>query len=592
MACGISVIVKALDIKKMHVDRVKYVEGSSQMHEEKYSRDYIEIHARPYKRIRGCCPICRRKCNGYDHQAKKESVWRANSLNGVPLLIMYQPMRIECPEHGVLNEYIPWADGSSRFTTGFNNEAAFLALTCPKTVVAQFLGINWRTVGNCIKAAHDRLEPDVSERLHGLKRICVDETSYRKGHKYITVVYDIDRNRVAWVHEGYGQNIFKLFCEALTEKERDAIEVVAGDGARWIDECVKAYFKKSRRCIDFFHAVGWVNEALDKVRNNARYKAARDVEQMKKEFKEAEAAEQEEIRKTMTELENTEKELKSMPRRGRPSKRRKELEQYVIQLKKQLETYKNTQEITISEDEYKAAIEELSALPKRGRRSKRKAELLTIIALYEGKNSGRKDTLSETHQRIIDDLEKKAKDIQGAKYALGMNPENLSTSSQDKLRLIEESHPDVFRAYRMKEQLRIILHMKDVKTAEAALDQWIKDTAVCGIKPFEELTEKIGRHRQNILNSVELQVNSAKSEATNTTIKALIATARGFRNLDNMFALIYLRCSDIVIPLHNRYQPSPEKQQELRDMQNNRKRAREAIKRESALHQAHPLITH
>ena len=91
---------------------------------------------------------------------------------------------------------------------------------------------------------------------------------------------------------------------------------------------------------------------------------------------------------------------------------------------------------------------------------------------------------------------------------------------------------------------------------------------------FVELKEKIERHKANILNSVELQVNSSRSEATNTTIKALIATARGFRNLQNMFALIYLRCSDIVIPLHNRYQPSAEKQRELREMQKMRKKAR------------------
>lgn len=110
---------------------------------------------------------------------------------------------------------------------GGNDETTFLALTSQKTVTSQFIGNNLRTVGICIKAAHDRIAHDISERLYGLKRIYDDETSYHKGHKYITVIYDIERNRVAWVYEVFGHKIFTLFCETLKEEERDQIEAVA-----------------------------------------------------------------------------------------------------------------------------------------------------------------------------------------------------------------------------------------------------------------------------------------------------------------------------------------------------------------------------
>ena len=482
---------------------------------------------------------------------------------------------------------MPWTDGSSRFTADFNNEAAFMALTSPKTVVSQYLDINWRTVGNCIEAAHDRLEPDVTERLHGLRRICVDETSYHKGHKYITVVYDIDRNRVAWLHEGYGLSVFEQFCQALTEEERMDIEVVAGDGARWIDECKEKYFKRAKRCIDFFHVVGWINDSLDKVRNAARAQASRDVEQMKKEFCEAEKAEKATAKKKSEELKKAYKELASLPVKGRPSKRKKELLAYIHQLEQE----DDEDAAQISESEYQAAVEELAGMPKRGRRSKRKAELLTIIALYKGIHDEQsKGTLSAAHRKVIDDLEAKAKAVKGTKYALDMNPENLSTSLQDKLKLIEETHPDLFRAYQLKEKLRVILHMKDVKTAEGELDKWLEEADACSISQFEDLARKIRRHRQNILNSVELQMNSAKSEAANTTVKALIATARGFRNLDNMFSLVYLRCSDIVVPLHNRYQQSPEKMRQLREIQNRRKQQREETKKHLSENQTRCLM--
>lgn len=583
MALSVSIVCKTFNIKKMHIEKAEYVTDTKQKNNEEYVRDYINLHVRPYKREQCHCPVCGKKCSCYDHQMENESSWRGPDCNGVPTYIMYRPARIICPEHGILTEALPWADGKSRFTPDFNNEVAFMALTCPKTVVAQYFGIDWRTVGNCIKAVHDRLEPDVTIRLHcGLKRICVDETAIHKGHKYITVVYDMDRNRVIWVHEGFGLEVFRKFCEALTEEERQAIKVVAGDGARWIDKCTEEYFTNAKRCIDFFHVVGWANECLDKVRNSARTKAVNEVVQMKKEFQKIEDAEKEEVWKIKNEIKKTQKELKMLPKRGRPSKHKKELETYIKELEKQLDSYKKQPEVKVSKEEYKAAVKELESMPRRGRRSQRKAELLTITALYEKKEKDPScNDLSSAQKKVIDELNQKVKNIKGTKYALGMNPENLSKSSQDKLKLIEASYPDVYKAYQMKEELRAILHMKDAATAEIALDQWIKAAIEDDIKQFKELAEKIKRHRNNILNSIKLQVNSSKSEATNTTIKSLIATARGFRNIDNLFALIYLRCSDLVIPLHNRYQPSPEKQQELRELQNKRKQTREEAKRAS-----------
>ena len=101
------------------------------------------------------------------------------------------------------------------------------------------LGINWRTVGNCIEAAHNRIEPGPRKRLRGLRRFCIDETSRKKKHKYITIVYDTERNKVVWVHDKHGQEIFELFCQELSEDERASITkhdfICAGDQSerRW-----------------------------------------------------------------------------------------------------------------------------------------------------------------------------------------------------------------------------------------------------------------------------------------------------------------------------------------------------------------------
>ena len=256
MASLLSVLKYVLPLNRVHVESWEVVTETVERYAETFERAIIIVHARPFKRCQCQCPKCGRKCAKNGHKHEEESTWRAPDLNGVPVLIKYRPQRVKCPECGALNEWVPWADGESRFTQDFNNEVAWLAGRMNKSAIATFLGIDWRTVGNCVKAAHDRLEPDVEDRVHcGLRRICVDETSYSKGHKYITVVYDMDRNRVVWVHERHGRKVFEEFCKLLTPEERLAVRVVAGDGARWIDECVGDYFERATRCVDFFHVV-------------------------------------------------------------------------------------------------------------------------------------------------------------------------------------------------------------------------------------------------------------------------------------------------------------------------------------------------
>ena len=480
MASPLSILKTVLNLNhnRMHVTNCETATVTVHRFGETFEQTRVYVHARPYERVQKLCPVCKKKCPGYDTKYSTESSWRAPNLNGVPVYICYQPTRVKC-----------------------------------------------------VKAAHDRIEPDITARMHGLRRICVDETSYRKGVAYITVVYDMDRNRVVWIHEGNGLEIFRLFCEALSPEEREKIEIVAGDGARWIDSCTKAYFPNATRCIDFFHVVEWANEKLDKVRTATAAKASREYDLRKQEFRKAEAEAAEIAEAARQKRVAAEAELAAMPKRGRPSKRKQELLDFLASL---------TETETLDQQRI-AAQAELAASP--------------------SKKNGRprKEQFTSEHQEILDQLQNRAKAIKGSKHALGHNPENCSGYQADKIKLIENDYPDLYRAYQLKEALRLILHMKDEKQAAIELEQWITDASGSSLGPMVELSEKIGRHKANILNSVRCQANSAKSEAVNTTIKVLIKMARGFRNIGNMIALIYLKCSDLVIPLHNRPQMSSEK---------------------------------
>lgn len=504
MATAVSILKELADIKRNHtiLENFELVEDSVIQGEKSYTRKKLLLHVRPYKSKACRCPVCGQKCPRYDTEYMVESHWRAANLNGIPVSLCYRPNRIHCSKDGILTEKIPWADGDSRFTASFNDEVTWLTGQLSRTGIAQYMGINWRTVGNCVKASLNRLEPDRSARMRDLRRICVDETSYKKGYAYITVVYDMERNRVAWIHEGCGLEVFQQFCNALTEEERQKIEIVAGDGAKWIDTCTAAYFPNAVRCVDFFHVCEWATDTLDKVRMETVRKAQQEY------YKQLQAYKEEETADTRNqELAKIEEKLATMPGRGRPNQRKKQL----LERRKLL----------------------LKDVPKKvGRRKKEK--------------------LSSEHQEEIDCLAQRTKDIKDSRFALWHNPENCTTSQHDKIQLIANSYPDLYKAYQLKESLRIILHMKDAALAARDLKKWITEAKDSQIQPLIELSEKINRHYQGIIYSVQYRANSAKSEAVNASIKLLIRMARGFRNLQNMMALIYLRCSDLIVPLKNR----------------------------------------
>ena len=545
MALPITILKNMLDFKLMHIENCEEGICTYQAYGETYEQQSIIVHARPFERCQCLCPICKKKCIRNGHKMEEESCWRASNLNGVPVYIFYRPQRILCPDHGALNEWLPWADGTGRFTAAFNDEVAWLVCQMSKTAICEFEGINWRTVGNCVKASHERLEPDVSQRIHDdVRRICVDETSYRKGYKYITVVYDMDRNRVIWIHEDHGYDVFAEFCRLLTPEERAGIEIVAGDGASWIDSCCEEFFPNATRCIDFFHVAQWINKALDEVRISTAAKAKREYNRLRDEYVKSETEAAAAVEKARQKYQDACRELDCMPRRGRPSAHKLELISFIAEY-----------------EEAQAQASE-NGQPRRVGRPK-------------------KVQLTPEHEASLKEISERLDDFKGAKFALGHNPENCTDRQVEKLRLIENNYPDLYRAYQLKEALRLILHMKDLEQAATELEKWTCDARNSGLKPMQELADKIEkRHKKNILNAIKCQANSAKSESTNTTIKGLIKLARGFRNIGNMIALIYLKCSDLVVPLRNRPQPSKEYLAKKRKRANELRRLREEQRRQ------------
>ncbi len=104
------------------------------------------------------------------------------------------------------------------------------------------------------------------DAMAGLTRIGIDEISYKRGHKYLTVVVDHDTGRLVWAHPGRDRARVRAFFDALESSGAGRcarITHVTADGALWISDVVRARCPEAIRCADPFHVVGWATEALD-----------------------------------------------------------------------------------------------------------------------------------------------------------------------------------------------------------------------------------------------------------------------------------------------------------------------------------------
>ena len=115
-----------------------------------------------------------------------------------------------------------------------------------------------------------------------------------------------------------------------------------------------------------------------------------------------------------------------------------------------------------------------------------------------------------------------------------------------------QSNSQLYRTYRMKEMLRILLKIKNIDEAAAELKRWLWWASHSRINAFKKLYLKIKRHRDHILNTIRLGMSNARIEATNNKIKLIIRKAYDSRNIQNMLDMVYLVCSDLKVPLPNK----------------------------------------
>jgi len=232
----------------------------------------VVFHVRPMARQRGRCGRCRRRCPGYDAGTARRR-WRTLDHGVAMAFLEADAPRVRCPEHGVVVAHVPWAAHRAGHTTSFDQQVAWLAVRTSKSAAMELMRIAWRTVRAIVDRVWARIDAaqggPTGTRLEGLRRIGIDEISYRRGQLFLTVVLDHDTGHLVWAEPGRDRATLYRFFDDLGPERSAQITHVSADSATWISQVVTDRCPAAVQCADPFHIVKWANQALGTVRTDA-----------------------------------------------------------------------------------------------------------------------------------------------------------------------------------------------------------------------------------------------------------------------------------------------------------------------------------
>jgi transposase len=383
----------------------------------------LVARVRPQVAYRSRCSRCAQRCPGYDASSAPRR-WRSLDLGTTPVFLQASTHRVACPEHGVVVAAVPWARPGSRFTTAFEDTVAWLVCHATLTVVATLLRIAWRSTSEIVTRVVAGRAGQIN-RLAGLRRIGIDEISYRKGQRFLLIVVDHDTGRLVWAGKDRTAATLRQFFDDLGTDRARALTHVSADGAEWIHAVVAQRAPAAVLCLDAFHVVAWATKALDEVRR----RLAADL-----------------------------------------------------------------------------------------------------------RRTGRAD---------------QATTIKHTRWALLKNPPDLTGDQRTTLAAIQADNGALYRAYLLKEQLRMIFQA-ELPEATALLGGWISWARRSRIPAFVRLAATITRYRTLILNAVAHRLSNARSEATNTHLRLLTRRAYGYHSPESLIAMADLTRGGLCPPLPGR----------------------------------------
>jgi len=225
----------------------------------------ISIYLDVYKRRRLVCSCC--QTPGRLRDRLKIRQWKHPSLWGIPVTLYYAPARVSCEVcQRVVVESIPWSQGKCRLSKGLIWMISSWCKLLAWDVVAKLFGVHWNTVAAAVRQA---VEYGLEHRELGeMLYIGIDELSRRKGHVYVTNVYDLKEKRLIWSGEGRSQDTLRAFFEEHGEALKDRVKGACCDMWQPYIDVIKEYLPETTLVFDKFHIVQHMLKAVDAVRRD------------------------------------------------------------------------------------------------------------------------------------------------------------------------------------------------------------------------------------------------------------------------------------------------------------------------------------
>lgn len=234
----------------------------------------IEVRIRPRSGSAAVCSGCHRAAPGYDHLP--ERCFEFIPFWGFLVLLLYSMRRVSCPRCGVVVEEVPWGTGKHQLTKAYSLFLARWARKLSWKETAESFHTSWEKVCDAVEYVvgwgleHRTLVP--------IRALGVDEIQYAKGHKYLTLVYQIDQDltRLLWVGRERTIESFQGFFTMIGEQLASQIQFVCSDMWQPYLRVIRERCSQALHILDRFHIVAKMNDALDEVRAAESRKMAQE----------------------------------------------------------------------------------------------------------------------------------------------------------------------------------------------------------------------------------------------------------------------------------------------------------------------------
>lgn len=233
----------------------------------------VRVGVKPYKN--GCrCPHCGRRGTIIRRRPKPRR-WRDIPVGGWRIFLAFTPREIRCATHGRVEEQIPWADAGARVSRRYEYLMLRYCQMMTQKAAAELLRVPPSTLSEQLHRSIERGR--AGHRIRGLRMLGIDEVSFRKGHKYATLVYDLERSVVVWVGYGKGrETIDRFFQTMLSAHQRARVQAACCDMSEAYMGAIRHHCPDATLVLDRFHVVKAINTAVDEVRKQQWRSASRD----------------------------------------------------------------------------------------------------------------------------------------------------------------------------------------------------------------------------------------------------------------------------------------------------------------------------